>query len=166
MIQLAIGIFFAVLTIYAGLSDIFTMTIPNRISLLLAGGFVLAALIVGLPGEQILLSIAGGSVILALGFVCFAFRWVGGGDAKLAAAAALWLGFDHVVDFLLLAMLGGGALALAMLALRSFPLPAFTLGWTWLDRLHDRTNGIPYGVALSGAALLIYPSTPLWLAAA
>ena len=52
MIQLAIGIFFAVLTIYAGLSDIFTMTIPNRISLLLAGGFVLAALIVGLPGEQ------------------------------------------------------------------------------------------------------------------
>src|SRR4051794_10830406 len=165
MIQLAIGIFFAVLTIYAGLSDIFTMTIPNRISLLLAGGFVLAALIVGLPGEQILLSIAGGLVILAIGFVCFAFRWVGGGDAKLAAAAALWLGFDHVIDFLLLAMLGGGALAIAMLAMRFFPLPASTLGWTWLDRLHDRSNGIPYGVALSGAALLIYPSTPLWLAA-
>jgi len=166
MIQFTIGVFFAALTIYAGLSDIFTMTIPNRISLLLAGGFVLAALLVGLPGQQILFSIGGGLTVLALGFACFAFRWVGGGDAKLAAAAALWLGFDHVVEYLLLAMLGGGALALTMLAMRSFPLPAFTLGWTWLDRLHDRTNGIPYGVALSGAALLIYPSTQLWLAAA
>jgi prepilin peptidase CpaA len=165
MIQFTIGIFFAALTIYAGLSDIFTMTIPNRISLLLAGGFVLAALLVGLPGQQILFSVAGGLTVLVLGFTCFAFRWIGGGDAKLAAAAALWLGFDHVLEYLLLAMLGGGALALAMLAMRRFPLPAFTLGWIWLNRLHDRTNGIPYGVALAAAALLIYPSTPLWLAA-
>jgi prepilin peptidase CpaA len=166
MIQSTIGIFFAALTIYAGLSDIFTMTIPNRISLLLVGGFVLAALLVGLSFQQILFSLAGGLTVLALGFACFAFRWIGGGDAKLAAAAALWLGFDHVLEYLLLAMLGGGALAVAMLAMRSFPLPAFTLEWTWLNRLHDRTNGIPYGVALSAAALLIYPSTPLWLAAA
>jgi prepilin peptidase CpaA len=166
MIQSTIGIFFAALTIYAGLSDIFTMTIPNRISLLLVGGFVLAALLVGLSFQQILFSLAGGLTVLALGFACFAFRWIGGGDAKLAAAAALWLGFDHVLEYLLLAMLGGGALAVAMLAMRSFPLPAFTLEWTWLNRLHDRTNGIPYGVALAAAALLIYPSTPLWLAAA
>jgi prepilin peptidase CpaA len=166
MTQSAIGIFFAALTIYAGLSDVFTMTIPNRISLLLAAGFLLAAVLVGLPGEQVLLSLAGGLAVLVLGFICFAFGWIGGGDAKLAAAAALWLGFDHVVEYLLLAMLGGGALALAMVAMRRFPLPSFTLRWTWLNRLHDRTNGIPYGVALVGAALFIYPNTPLWLSAA
>jgi prepilin peptidase CpaA len=50
--------------------------------------------------------------------------------------------------------------------MRSLPLPAFALGWTWLTRLHDRANGVPYGVALAGAALMIYPTTALWQAAA
>jgi prepilin peptidase CpaA len=123
MLHSTIGIFFAVLTIYAAVSDIFTMTIPNRISLLLAGGFIVAALSAGLSGEQVLYCFAGGFAVLALGFTCFAFGWVGGGDAKLAAAAALWLGFDHVLEYLMLAMMGGGILAIAILAMRSLPFP-------------------------------------------
>jgi prepilin peptidase CpaA len=166
MIQSTISIFFAVLIIYAAVSDTLTMTIPNRISLLLAGGFIVAALFAGLSGEQVLFSFAGGLAVLALGFTCFAFGWIGGGDAKLATAAALWLGFDHVLEYLLLAMMGGGILAIAILAMRSVPLPGFALGWTWLNRLHDRANGVPYGVALAGAALMIYPTTALWQAAA
>ena len=49
-------------------------------------------------------------------------------------------------------------------------LPAFTRvvgalpGPAWALRLHERGCGIPYGVAIAGAALLIYPSTP-WFAA-
>jgi prepilin peptidase CpaA len=166
MIQSTISIFFAVLIIYAAVSDTLTMTIPNRISLLLAGGFIVAALFAGLSGEQVLFSFAGGLAVLALGFTCFAFGWIGGGDAKLATAAALWLGFDHVLEYLLLAMMGGGILAIAILAMRSLPLPAFALGWPWLNRLHDRANGVPYGVALAAAALMIYPTTALWQAAA
>jgi prepilin peptidase CpaA len=157
-------IVFPLLLIVAAISDLATMKIPNRISLLLVGGFVVAALLAGLPAQQILTSIAGAVIVFAAGFACFAFGWMGGGDVKLAAAAALWLGLGHHLDYLLLAAIGGGLLTLALLVIRRIPLPATALRWDWAARLHDRKTGIPYGVALAGAALLVYPATPLWQA--
>ena len=50
--------------------------------------------------------------------------WIGGGDAKLAAATALWFGFDHLLDYLLYASLFGGALTLVLLQFRQWPLPS------------------------------------------
>ena len=49
-------------------------------------------------------------MVLAVTFVFFALGWIGGGDAKLAAATALWLGFDHLLKYLLYASLFGGVL--------------------------------------------------------
>jgi len=63
------------------------------------------------------------------------------------------------------ASLLGGLLTLVVLGLRKVPLPAFALGWGWAQRLHAANRGIPYGVALAGAALLIYPQTDIWRAA-
>jgi prepilin peptidase CpaA len=165
MLALSFLIAFPALVIAAALSDLFTMTIPNRITLLLVGGFAMAALVVGYPGEQVLSSLAGALIVLTAGFIAFAFGWVGGGDAKLAAAVSLWLGLHHVFEYLLLATVGGGMLTIALLSMRSIPLPAFALGWTWLARLHDPKAGVPYGIALAGAALVIYPNTALWHAA-
>ena len=65
---------------------------------------------------------------------------------------------------LLMAALAGGALTLALLALRQLPLPAFALRWPWLARLHDHRTGVPYGIALAGAALAVYPQSELWTA--
>jgi prepilin peptidase CpaA len=162
MLALSFLIAFPALVIAAALSDLFTMTIPNRITLLLVGGFAMAALVVGYPVEQVLSSLAGALIVLTAGFIAFAFGWVGGGDAKLAAAVSLWLGLHHVFEYLLLATVGGGMLTIALLSMRSIPLPAFALGWTWLTRLHDPKAGVPYGIALAGAALVIYPNTALW----
>jgi prepilin peptidase CpaA len=156
---------FPLLMIIAAVSDLFTMTIPNRVSLLLVGGFFLCAILVGFSGQQILMHMASGAAVLAITFAMFSFGWIGGGDAKLAAATALWLGFGSLLDYLLLAAIGGGLLTLAILFLRSVPLPAFALGWDWLNRLHDRNSGVPYGIALAAAALMVYPSTTLWQAA-
>lgn len=156
---------FPALLVAAGLSDLLSMTIPNRISLLLVVGYGVAALVVGFRGEQILLSAGGALIVLAGGFTAFALGWIGGGDAKLAAAASLWLGLHHVFEYLLLAAIGGGLLTIVLLSMRSIPLPAFALRWDWLTRLHDRKTGVPYGVALAGAGLLLYPQTPLWQAA-
>jgi prepilin peptidase CpaA len=162
----AFQIIFPLLVIYAAVSDLFTMTIPNRVSLLLVGGFLAGAILVGLSPYDMLLHAACGFAVLAVGFVLFAFRWVGGGDVKLAAATALWFGSEQILDYLLAAALGGGALTLAILSLRSIPLPAFALGWVWLDRLHDRRSGVPYGIALAAAALVVYPDTVFWRVAA
>jgi prepilin peptidase CpaA len=165
MVALAFQIVFPVLVLYAAVSDLCTMTIPNRVSLLLAGGFLAGAPLVGLSPYDVLLHGACGLSVLAVGFVLFALRWVGGGDVKLAAATALWFGTERIVDYLLTAALGGGVLTLAILSLRSIPLPAFALGWDWLNRLHDRRSGVPYGIALAASALLIYPTTVFWRAA-
>jgi prepilin peptidase CpaA len=107
---------------------------------------------------------AAGLVVLAAAFACFAFGWIGGGDAKVAAAAALWFGFAHLVDYLLIASLFGGALTLFILVFRQWPLPYALAGQHWLLRLHHRDTGIPYGIALAAGALVVYPDT-VWIKA-
>jgi prepilin peptidase CpaA len=97
-------------------------------------------------------------------FGCFAQGWIGGGDAKLAAATALWFGFDHLFDYLLYASLFGGALTIMLIQFRMLPMPRLLVGQEWAQRLHQRDAGVPYGIALAAAALCIYPDTS-WMKA-
>lgn len=155
---------FPALMAFAAVSDLFTMTISNRISLLLVAGFALLAAVGGMGLEAISMHLAAGLLVLVVAFTCFAFGWIGGGDAKLAAATALWFGFDHLVIYLAYAAVAGGFLTLALLQFRNWPLPQFLLSQQWLQRLHDRKSGVPYGIALAIGALLIYPDTE-WMKA-
>jgi prepilin peptidase CpaA len=114
--------------------------------------------------STILWHIGAGCMVLAIAFGCFAMGWIGGGDAKLAAATALWFGFDHLLPYLFYASLFGGALTLLLLSFRTLPLPQFLAAQQWVQRLHDKAGGVPYGIALAAAALLVYPDT-LWMQA-
>ena len=164
MLQIALLVVFPALMAYAAASDLFTMTIPNRLSLALIVAFVALALAGGLSSAAILAHVGAGATVLAVSFTLFALGWVGGGDAKLAAATALWLGFDTLMEYLAVATIAGGVLTLAILQLRGTHLPLFAMGWEWLARLHDRKSGVPYGIALAGAALAVYPHSPVWAA--
>ena len=152
-------VLFPALMAFAASSDLITMTISNRVSLALAGGFLVLALVTGMGLADIGWHLAAGAVVLVAAFVFFSRGWIGGGDAKLAAATALWLGFDQLLPYLLYASLLGGVLTFAMLQLRTLPLPAPLVGQAWAERLHRMDTGIPYGIALAVAALLIYPHT-------
>ena len=55
-------------------------------------------------------------------------------------------------------------LAIGLLAFRNITPPVWLMGQEWALRLHDRRGGIPYGIALAGAALWVYPSTPWFIA--
>ena len=154
---------FPFLMSYSAFSDLFTMTISNRVSLLLFAGFPVLALVVGMPLEQIGWHLTCGFGILLLTFSMFAFGWIGGGDAKLAAATALWLGWEHMLDFGTIASLFGGVLTLCFLQLRRMPLPERLKSQAWIERLHNSANGVPYGIALAIAALIVYPDSPVWL---
>jgi prepilin peptidase CpaA len=163
MLTDAIRLFlFPALMAFAASSDLFTMTISNRITLVLIGGFVALALFIGMPLHDMLVHAGAAATVLAVTFVFFARGWIGGGDAKLAAATALWLGFDHLVAYLLYASIFGGVLTLAMIKFRLMPLPAALAEQEWVKRLHKLDGGVPYGIALAAAALLIYPDTP-WM---
>lgn len=145
---------------YAGASDLVTMTIPNRLQLILIAAFCGAAILAGLSAETIGLHVGAGALVLTVAFACFAFGWIGGGDAKLAAVTALWLGFGPaLMQYLLLAAVYGGALTLGLLWLRTQPLPAVIAGQSWALRLHHEKSGIPYGIALAAAALTIWPQS-------
>jgi prepilin peptidase CpaA len=118
----------------------------------------------GMGVSEILLHLGAGAAVLVASFVCFSFGWIGGGDAKVAAAAALWFGFGHLLHYLVYASLFGGALTLLLLQFRQWPLPYALAGQPWLLKLHAKESGIPYGIALAVGALVIYPETE-WISA-
>jgi len=155
---------FPAMMVFAAASDLLTMTIANRVSLILAGGFTLLAALSGMNGVDLLSHAGAAAAVLTVAFVFFACGWIGGGDAKLAAATALWLGFAHLAAYLFYASLLGIALTLALIQFRAVPLPLVLVGRQWAERLHDRASGVPYGIALAAAALLIYPQTE-WMTA-
>jgi prepilin peptidase CpaA len=164
ILDIARLLLFPGLMAFAAASDLFTMTISNRVSLALLVGFLVLALLSGLGLHDILWHLAAGSAVLAVAFVCFAMGWVGGGDAKVAAGAAVWFGFGHLLSYLLYASLFGGALTLLLLQFRQWPLPYPFAAQAWLLKLHAKDSGIPYGIALAIGALMIYPETE-WIKA-
>ncbi|MCA0424266.1 MAG: prepilin peptidase [Proteobacteria bacterium] len=155
-------LFFSAAMAFAASSDLVSMTIPNRLSLALIAGFVVFALAAGLSWSVIGWHLAAGGVMLAATFAMFAAGWVGGGDAKLAAATAVWCGFPTLMEYSLVASMLGGFLTLALLFARGYSLPRFALNWDWAVRLHDKKTGIPYGIALAAAGLIILPETIIW----
>ncbi len=147
---------------YAAASDLLTMTISNRLTIALVAGFVVLSPLTGMDLQTFGLHWAAGGIVLAVAFFCFAMRWIGGGDAKLAAAVALWLGWENSVEFIGLASIFGGALTVLILSFRASVLPAYIIRQPWIARLHDESAGVPYGVALAAAALVTYPHT-IWM---
>lgn len=148
----------------AAVTDLLTMTVPNRLALALAGLFVAVAPLVGLGVQDIALHVAGGFAAYALAFALFSLGLVGGGDAKLFAASCLWLGPQAILSYALYAALIGGALTLLLLFWRGLPLPMMLASQGWLVRLHSPKEGVPYGIALAASGLLVYPDTPFMAA--
>lgn len=144
---------------FAGAMDLLTMTIPNRVSVALVAAFFVIALAIGMPAGTVMMHMAAGLLVLAAGIVLFAVGGFGGGDAKLLAAGALWIGLDNLLAYLIWVTLFGGVLALAIVAYRKFPADAYPIP-DWARRLHARGTGIPYGIAISAAAMYMYPKTP------
>src|SRR5690606_33147277 len=123
--ELLVLVAMPVLLLAAGLYDLASFTIPNFLSAALAALFLAFAAAAGfspaLPGWHLGAGVMG----LVLGFGLFAFGWIGGGDAKLFAAIALWLGFSDLLPYAVVASLFGGLLTLLLLLARQLPLPDF-----------------------------------------
>jgi len=156
---------FPLLMIFAAAMDVLTMRIANGISIALIASFVIVALVAGMPAQQMLVHVGVALAVLVANMALFYLRLVGGGDAKLLAAAALWVGYEQLLPFVVFVTVFGGALALLLLAYRRLPAAALPLP-AWASRLHNHGEGMPYGVAIAAGALLVYPMTaiPLLLA--
>src|SRR6267378_4457642 len=136
MVATALGlVLFPAMMAFAASSDLLTMTISNRVSIILVGSFFALALASGMSAGDMLSHAGAAAIVLVVAFGCFARGWIGGGDAKLAAATALWLGFDYLMIYLIYASLLGGALTLLLIQFRSLPLPRILADKEWAERL-------------------------------
>jgi prepilin peptidase CpaA len=165
MIAAAVFVIFPLCLAVAAFSDLFTMTIPNRASVILMLSFFAIAPLVGFSLPEIGTHLGGAIAVFAVCFVLFATNTMGGGDAKLLTAASLWFGFNpSIVEFLAYVGIMGGAATLAILILRTqantilaigLPVPTSVL----------LAKKIPYGIAIAVGGFLAFPSSPLFLAA-
>ena len=156
-------ILFPLAVVYAGLMDLVTMKIRNALVLALAIGWAVLAPLAGFSPAELGWSIGVAALVFALTFAFFAFGWIGGGDAKRAAATALWFQPEQALLYFIYASFLGGLLTLLILMFRTQPLPAVLYRVPWINQLHEAKAGVPYGAAMAPAALIVFPETA-WLA--
>lgn len=135
----------------AALYDVAELRIPNW----LTGAMAIAApLAVGLLGpgfSAVPIALLTGAVVLAVTWAMFEMNWLGGGDAKLAAAAALWLGPHASLVFVLATALFGAVLAASLLMLSRWGAARALIGGRWRERLEAEAISVPYAVAMAPA---------------
>lgn len=131
----ACGLVFAAMLAAAAVTDLRKRIIPNMVPAVLAAAFLPAAWWAGYAPAQAALHVGAAAVVFVVAVLLFVLRAWGGGDAKLAAAAALWIGFAALPRFVAVMALAGGLLAVVVL---------LTQG---------RTGKVPYGVAIAAAGL-------------
>lgn len=162
MLEVIILLLFPLAMFYAAASDMFSMTISNKVSLILVGGFIVLSWAIGMELSTIAWNWGLAALVLVCGIGFFSVGLMGGGDVKLAAATSLWLGWEHTLPYLIMASFMGGVLTILIVLARAWSLPASLYNVEWIARLHDKDKGVPYGIALGPAAVMVYPDTP-WM---
>jgi prepilin peptidase CpaA len=162
MIAAAIFVIFPFCMAYAAISDMLSMTIANRVSVLLVLAFAILAPLTGMDWQTFGLHLAAGFAVLAVTFTLFAMGGMGGGDAKLLAATAVWMGLGMpLMEYLVYSAALGGLLTLLILMYRGSPLAVYTGHNVLLRKLADKEVGVPYGIALGVGGILVFPQTAL-----
>ena len=162
MLEAAIFVIFPFCMAFAAISDLLSMTIANRVSLLLVASFAVLAPLTGMDWSVYGMHFAAMACVLAVTFTLFAIGGMGGGDAKLIAATSIWMGFGPVLmTYLVISAAVGGLLTLAILRYRGSTLEVYTGGNIFLRNLADPAKGVPYGVALGIGGLFAFAESPL-----
>jgi prepilin peptidase CpaA len=165
MVENPLILIFPLAMAFAAAMDLFTMTIPNRVSMLLVAGFVIVALVVGSSWVVLQSHLITAAIVFTIAVVMFSLGWLGGGDAKLLASASLWIGPNLFPEYLVTVGIVGGLLTVALLHFRNVEvLPSWLGRQTWALRLHEKNGGIPYGIALGASAMMLYPQTVWFIA--
>lgn len=156
---------FPVLMIVAGAGDALSMRIPNWLTLVIAILFFPMAFAVGMPLGMFGLHLAVGTAMFLAGFTLFSLGLFGGGDAKLLAAAGLWLGWPDLLTFLVLTAFAGGILALAVGAWSALNMNSEIKDGSLFRRFGSIKPNVPYGYAFAVGAILAFPQS-WWMPAA
>jgi len=159
-----IVVIFASTMLMASFKDATTMTIPNWISLALITGFFVIIPFVWPGWTEFGTHMLVGATFFLAGFAMFAFGWLGGGDAKLMAATALWWQWPDAIIYVLYTTIIGAGLAIALMIGRKY-IPVRILTSPWAYKMFKDEKKMPYGLALAAGALLTLPQSQIFLQA-
>jgi len=146
----------------AAANDIYEFKIPNWISIVMVCAYPAAALAVGASPQIILEGLLIGVSVLAVGLALYAGKIIGGGDAKLFAATAPWIGISALGVFLFYTAIAGLVLFFVLRMFRKLPILPVYAHAPWLIQLHQRKKDLPYAVAIAAGGLLSFSQTPLF----
>jgi prepilin peptidase CpaA len=147
---------FGALLFAASCFDVLRLRIPNMIPAGLVALFALQLLVGRSPPAPLdhLLAMA---LALLLLLPVFALNILGGGDVKLLAAVALWLGMNKLAALLVLVGIVGGIFALFWLAMRW--LIRTGLGDRRLPRSLQAHAPLPFALPIMIVAALLFESS-------
>lgn len=148
-------IVFATLMITAAVSDLLTYKIPNKLNLAIGLSFFAYALIAQIDPFEIAHRVIWATVVFFVAAQMFNFGWMGGGDVKMIPMVMLWIPHTLYLELLSVIAIYGGILTIVILVMRAIPMPVFTVGWAWLDRIHAQEKKIPYGIAIALGAVTL-----------
>jgi prepilin peptidase CpaA len=147
------------LVVAAGASDFLTFRIPNWLNAAIVLTFFPMALATGMPAEAMMWHGLAAIAILVIGFGLFSGGFIGGGDAKLLAAARLWFGLPALISFLIFTAIAGGVLAIAVKLWGMVEIERDVRGTAWMKRWLSFKADLPYGIAIAAGGVLAFPGT-------
>lgn len=164
MVEALIFVVFPFCMLFAAISDTLSMTIANRVPLILSAAFLIAAPLTGMDMVTFGWHLAAGMTVLVVTFTLFAIGGMGGGDAKLLAATSLWMGMNlSLLEYLVGSAVLGGVLTMAILAFRASPFAVVAGHNMFLRNFTSEAKGVPYAIALGAGGLMAFSNSPLAL---
>ena len=152
---------FPCLLVMAAFGDVASFRIPNTLNIALACLYLPTAIAAGSGLETIGWHLGAGALVLVIGIILFALKWLGGGDVKLVAAAACWTGFTGLPGLLIFMALAGGVLALVLLAVRRLLRDRIDRSSRY-SRILGQTRDVPYGVAIAIGGFATMPKLDIF----
>lgn len=154
------GAFFALIAA-AALYDFWKFVVPNFIPIALSLLF-LAVAFLRQDDVQFVGHLGAGVLVFCVGALAYRFRVLGGGDVKLLAAVALWVGWDLLPIYLLSVALCGGVLALLLLGLRGLlhRICRSVSSRAALPPVLRAGESVPYAAAIGAGVVLLGPRLP------
>lgn len=161
MLQIVSNSLLPVLLIIAAASDVLSLRIPNWLNIATAALFFPMAWATGMPLHEFGVHLAVGAGLFMAGFMFFQFGLFGGGDAKLMAAAGLWLGSAQALPFLFMTALAGGLLAVFVglwsVVAMHWDIHASDREWAGFGkRLFSLKPNVPYGLAFAVGGIIAF----------
>ena len=150
---------FPLMVVMAGISDFFTLKIPNWLNAIIAVSVIPFVMFSNMPMEVFAWHIIAGLVTFVVAAMLFSANIIGGGDAKMLAACAVWIGWDRLMEFAVITAFAGGALVIAMKVWVFFADHKDSGGMAWAKNFLSKKPQLPYGIAIAAGGIIVFPAT-------